>query len=71
MESLLTIASVGAGLAAIGAGIGIGNIGGKAMEAVARQPEASGKIQSLALVLAAFIEAIALFACVIAFLQGS
>ena len=36
-----SIAGIGAGLAAIGAGIGIGNIGGKAMEGMARQPEAA------------------------------
>ena len=38
---------VGAGLAVIGAGIGIGMIGGKAMEAIARQPEAYGKIEGI------------------------
>ncbi|MCL4168098.1 UNVERIFIED_CONTAM: hypothetical protein GTU68_037846, partial [Idotea baltica] len=37
--------AVGAGLSAIAAGIGIGKIGGSAMEGVARQPEAAGKIQ--------------------------
>ena len=37
-----TLAAVGAGLAVIGAGIGIGQIGGKAMESIARQPESSG-----------------------------
>ena len=36
---------IGAGLVVIGAGIGIGQIGGKAMEAIARQPDATGKIQ--------------------------
>ena len=35
-----SIAAIGMGLAAIGAGIGVGSIGGKAMEAIARQPEA-------------------------------
>lgn len=63
------IATLGAGLAAIGAGIGIGNIGGRAMEGIARQPEAHGKIQSTALILAAFVEAIALFAIVVAFIK--
>lgn len=56
---------VGAGLAVIGAGIGIGMIGGKAMEAIARQPEAYGKIQTAMLIAAALIEGIgfaALFA---------
>lgn len=37
---------VGAGLIVIGAGMGIGRIGGSAMEAIGRQPEASGKIQT-------------------------
>lgn len=56
---------VGAGLAVIGVGIGIGQIGGKAMEAIARQPEAYGKIQTAMLIAAALIEGIgfaALFA---------
>ena len=47
---------VGAGLAVIGVGIGIGQIGGKAMKAIARQPEAYGKIQTLMLIAAALIE---------------
>ena len=56
---------VGAGLVVIGVGIGIGKIGGKAMEAIARQPEATGKIQTAMLIAAALIEGIgfaALFA---------
>ena len=61
-------AAIGAGLAAIGAGIGIGKIGGSAMEAIARQPEAYGKIQTAMLVIAALVEVIALFGTVIAFL---
>ena len=60
---------VGAGLAAIGAGLGIGLIGGKGMEAIARQPEAHGKIQSTGLIFAALIEAIALFAIVVALIS--
>ena len=58
-------AIVGAGLVVIGAGIGIGQIGGKAMEAIARQPEATNKIQTAMLIAAALIEGIgfaALFA---------
>ena len=58
-------AIVGAGLVVIGAGIGIGNIGVSAMEAIARQPEATGKIQTAMLIAAALIEGIgfaALFA---------
>ncbi len=58
-------AGIGAGLAVIGAGIGIGKIGGSAMEGMARQPEASGKIQGAMLVIAALIEVAALFALVI------
>lgn len=50
---------VGAGLIVIGAGIGIGKIGGSAMEAIARQPEATGKIQTAMLIAAALIEGIA------------
>ena len=58
---------IGVGLVVIGAGIGIGQIGGKAMEAIARQPEATGKIQTAMLIAAALIEGIgfaALFAAV-------
>ncbi len=61
-------AAIGAGLAAIGAGLGIGRIGGSAMEAIARQPEASGKIQGAMLIVAAFVEAVALFGAVISLL---
>jgi F-type H+-transporting ATPase subunit c len=61
-------AGIGAGLAAIGAGVGIGRIGGSAMEGMARQPEMAGTIQTGALVLAAFIEGVALFAVVVAVL---
>ena len=57
--------------AAIGAGLGIGRIGGQAVEGMARQPEAAGTIQTAALILAALIEGAALFAIVVAFLiQG-
>ena len=49
---------VGAGLIVIGAGLGIGRIGGSAMEAIARQPEATAKIQTAMLIAAALIEGI-------------
>jgi F-type H+-transporting ATPase subunit c len=62
-------AAIGAGLAAIGAGIGIGRIGGSAMEAMARQPEMQGKIQASAIVLLAFVEAVALFAVVVSLIK--
>jgi len=58
-------AIVGAGLVVIGVGMGIGRIGGSAMEAIARQPDAYGKIQTAMLIAAALIEGIgfaALFA---------
>jgi F-type H+-transporting ATPase subunit c len=64
-------AAIGAGLATIGAGIGIGRIGGQAVEGMARQPEAGGRIQTAALILAALIEGVALFGVVIAYqIQG-
>lgn len=61
-------AGIGAGLAVIGAGIGIGRIGGSAMEGMARQPEMAGRIQTGALILAAFVEGATLFAIVVALL---
>lgn len=61
-------AALGAGLAAIGAGIGIGKIGGQAMDAMARQPEVMNKLFTNMIVAAALIEGVALFAAVIAFL---
>ncbi len=56
---------IGSGMIVIGAGLGIGRIGGSAMDAMARQPEAAGKIQTAMLIAAALIEGIgfaALFA---------
>jgi F-type H+-transporting ATPase subunit c len=65
----MKLAAIGAGLAVIGAGLGIGKIGGSAMEAIARQPEAAGKIQTAMIIAAALIEGVALFGVVVA--QGS
>lgn len=66
VEPLLGLgASVGAAIAAIGAGIGIGKIGAAAMESIARQPEAAGNIRSNMIVIAALIEGVALFAVII------
>nr|WP_317129033.1 ATP synthase F0 subunit C [Dinghuibacter silviterrae] len=56
--------AVGAGLAAIGAGIGIGLIGKGAVESIARQPEASGDIRANMILTAALIEGVALFAVI-------
>ena len=63
-----TLAAVGAGLAVIGAGIGIGQVGGKAMEAIARQPEASNDIRANMILTAALVEGAALFAIIVGFL---
>lgn len=62
--------AIGAGLAAIAAGAGIGLIGSKAMEAIARQPEAVGEIRSNMLIMAALIEGAALFAIVVGLLAS-
>jgi len=64
------IAAIGAGLAAVGAGIGIGQIGKGAAEAIARQPEATGDIRAVMILTAAFVEGVALFAVIVALLQG-
>lgn len=60
--------AIGAGLAAIGAGIGIGRIGASAMEAIARQPEASSDIRMNMIIIAALVEGVALFAVVVGLL---
>jgi F-type H+-transporting ATPase subunit c len=62
----ISFAAVGAGLSVIGAGIGIGRIGGSAMDAIARQPEAYSKIQLAMIIAAALIEGASLFAIVVA-----
>ncbi len=61
-------AGIGAGLAIIGVGIGIGLIGGRAVEAMARQPEMAGSIQTAGIIFAALVEGAALFALVVTFL---
>ncbi|MEO5910726.1 MAG: ATP synthase F0 subunit C [Pelobium sp.] len=66
-----SIAAIGAGLAVIGAGIGIGQVGGKAMEGIARQPEAASKIQTAMIIAAALVEGVALFAVVVALLGNN
>ena len=48
--------------------MGIGRIGASAAEGIARQPEADGKIRGIAIILAAFIEGVALFAVVLTLL---
>lgn len=61
-------ACVGAGIAAIAAGLGIGRIGSSAMEAIARQPEAAGDVRGSMIVIAALIEGVALFAVIVCIL---
>lgn len=68
---MVALAALGAGLAAIGAGIGIGSIGGKAMEGISRQPEAGGDIRGAMIIAAALVEGAALAAIVISFLIGN
>ena len=61
-------AAFGAGMAAIGAGLGIGKIGTAANEGIARQPEAASDIRGGSIILCALIEGVALFAVVVAFM---
>ena len=62
-------ACIGAGIAVIGAGLAIGKIGSSAMEAIARQPEATNNIRSNMIVIAALIEGVALFAIIVCILS--
>ncbi|MCX6758011.1 MAG: ATP synthase F0 subunit C [Candidatus Nomurabacteria bacterium] len=71
VNAVVSFAPVGKGLAiglsAVGAGIGIGLIGGRAMEAIGRNPEATGKVLVPMLIASAFAEAVAIYGLVIAF----
>ncbi len=58
--------AVGLGLVVIGVGLGIGLVGGKAVDAMARQPEMAGRIQSAMLIAAGMVEGTGLFALVLA-----
>ncbi|GAB5495775.1 MAG: hypothetical protein Phyf2KO_08550 [Phycisphaerales bacterium] len=62
------LAVLGAGLAVIGGGLGIGLVGKGAVESIARQPEAAGKIQINMILAAALIEGATLFAVAVGFL---
>ena len=64
-----SIAALGAGLAVIGIGIGIGQIGGHAMDAIARNPEATSKISSNMIITAALVEGAGLFCIVVSLLK--
>ena len=60
--------SLGAGIAVIGVGLGIGKIGSSAMESIARQPESSNDIRANMIVIAALVEGVALFAIIVCLL---
>ncbi|NQZ75571.1 MAG: ATP synthase F0 subunit C [Ekhidna sp.] len=60
--------AIGAGIAVLGAGLGIGLIGKGATESIARQPEAAGKVQTAMIIAAALIEGAALFGVVVGLL---
>lgn len=61
-------AALGAGLVIIGAGLGIGRIGGQAVESMSRQPEAAGNIQTAMIIAAALIEGATFFALIVCML---
>jgi len=59
---------IGAGLVTLGAGLGIGRIAASAMDGIARQPEATAKIQTAMIISAALIEGVALLSAVVCLL---
>jgi F-type H+-transporting ATPase subunit c len=61
-------ATIGAGLAVLGVGLGLGRIGAAAAEGISRQPEASGKIQTNMLLAAVLVEGVGIIALVICIL---
>ena len=61
-------APLAVGIAALGSGIGLGRAVGGAMEAIGRQPEASGKIQTNMIIGAALIEALTIYALIVFFI---
>ena len=64
-------AGIGMGMAAIGTALGIGWLASKALEGMARQPEAAGKIQTAMILAIAFVEAIALYALVVSLILAT
>lgn len=61
----VSLVAVGAGLVILGAGFGIGRIGGQAVEGMSRQPEAAGSIQTAMIISAALIEGATFFALIV------
>lgn len=68
MDLVFLAAGLGAGLAVLGASLGIGKLASAALEAAARQPELASKLQTMMIIASALIEGVALFACVICFM---
>jgi len=69
MESLIAVgAGLAIGLAAIGSGIGMGIAGGKALEGMARQPEAAGMLRTNMILAFAFMESVCIYGLLVAFL---
>lgn len=64
-SSPIVLKAIGAGIVILGAGLGIGKIGASAVESIARQPEATGAIQTAMIIAGALIEGAALFALII------
>jgi len=58
------------GLGAIGPGVGIGLVGGRALEAIGRNPEVSGKVQAVMILAMAFAESVAIYALVVSLIIG-
>ena len=68
LEAMKALAmAIAAGVGVLGPGIGIGMLVSKALEAIGRNPEAAGKIQAPLFIGIAFVEALAIFALVVAF----
>ncbi len=63
-------AALAIGLGTLGPGVGIGLLGGKAMEALGRNPEAAGVVQTNMILAIAFTEALSIYALVVAILIG-
>ncbi len=68
MNAAQLSAGLGAGIAVVGTGLGIGKLAASAMEGIARQPEAASNIQGAMILAAALIEGVGLFALVICIL---
>ena len=69
-DSASGFGAIGAGLVLIGGGMGIGRIGGSAVESIARQPEAAGAISTAMIITAAMVEGATLFGVVVCMLAG-